>query len=548
FDGRVMQNSPQGKVPRTLWEAFIQFWQDVIKLLYNVLVAIANFIMYLVQTLIEWGLALIGMFQEAAKAIEAAVKAIILMLAYILLAIGLLIYSISSLAILSLVALLSIPLNFTFEWQFFYTKIMLNTNSFIKFNFEIYYKYYNIIDLELPVQRYNVKYYGQQKINFIFETSLIVPLNFTYNIFSDDPLMSKNMGVNEIEVENTDKQKDFSSVPPNITVRDCIVPSEWVANLAFTAQFDFLDVSSSLNNESYNEGWENYSKLYRYRIKITRLSSPTMEQYIAGVGGDWDEVWQECPRWPPAYEYLARNGIYDTDLSQEITFPDCGLYNITLEIKDNDNLTDQHSWTVRVYPNIWHFSGGFLTATITSTAMYAIYANFLKTNSILKAASTIILNIVLIIGVALISYIIYTLMSVNYNNFAFDNYWGFLLGLGYGYLGMGLNIALISLFENQYLDIFSTGVITCFYTSRLLKIIPIIKVYYNNLGEFSSFLRTITFILILHSAQSLIIYLNNKWITGENKYWNLIGFYLGFEYLLIGLFFIFLSVDYLQLN
>ena len=113
---------------------------------------------------------------------------------------------------------------------------------------------------------------------------------------------------------------------------------------------------------------------------------------------------------------------------------------------------------------------------------------------------------------------------------------------------MGLNIALISLFENQYLDIFSTGVITCFYTSRLLKIIPIIKVYYNNLGEFSSFLRTITFILILHSAQSLIIYLNNKWITGENKYWNLIGFYLGFEYLLIGLFFIFLSVDYLQLN
>jgi len=388
----------------------------------------------------------------------------------------------------------------------------------------------------LPVQRYNVKYYGQQKINFIFESSLIVPLNFTYNIFSDDPLMSKNMGVNEIEVENTDKPEDSSSSPYFI-LEFCIVPDEWVANLAFNAQFSFEDAESF---ENYDEGWENYSKLYRYRIKITRLSSPTMEQYIAGVGGDWDEVWQECPRWPLANKDSGEHGDYLTKLNQEIMFPDCGLYNITLEIKDNDNLTDQHSWTVRVYPNIWHFSGGFLTATITSTVMYAIYANFLKTNSILKAASTIFLNLMLIIGVALISYIIYTLMSVNYNNFAFDNYWGFLLGLGYGYLGMGLIIALVSLVEGKTKDIISALVVGGIYSEWVPSTVPIIRFYHSELPPLFWFL-SIGFVIDV--AVIIIAFINNKWIPGENKYWNLIGFYLGLEYLLIGLLFIFLSVE-----
>jgi len=62
FDGRVMQNSEQGKIPRTCREAFLQLLQYVAELLYNVLVAIVNFIKYLIQKLIEWGMSLIGMF------------------------------------------------------------------------------------------------------------------------------------------------------------------------------------------------------------------------------------------------------------------------------------------------------------------------------------------------------------------------------------------------------------------------------------------------------------------------------------------------------
>jgi len=154
FEGSLMRNSDQGKVPRTWLEAFVQFWQDVIKLLYNVLVAIVNFIMYLIQTLIEWGLALIGIFQEAAKAIEAAVKAIILVLAYVLLAITLF----EMIILWTMIGLIFIPLmnlliSGTLTW---FTLFGLryepeNGKTPIIYEESIKWIYFPLLDLNLPV-------------------------------------------------------------------------------------------------------------------------------------------------------------------------------------------------------------------------------------------------------------------------------------------------------------------------------------------------------------------------------------------------------------
>ena len=271
FDGRVMQNSPQGKVPRTLWEAFIQFWQDVIKLLYNVLVAIANFIMYLVQTLIEWGLALIGMFQEAVKTIEAVVKAIILLLAYILLALDLFVYIITSLSLLIILGLLSIIIGFNFEWELFDMKIYLQNNKYIDFKYEICKKYYTLIDLELPLQRYIMQSKTDKEIIFVFETSLFEPLNFKYNISDpDNPHSNNNFSITISEPSNNSRPEDFpfnNSYKP--TIKSIKYPLDWVAEIPFTLEYELSDYDPI---ENYEYGYENYSKLYRYRIKLTRIA------------------------------------------------------------------------------------------------------------------------------------------------------------------------------------------------------------------------------------------------------------------------------------
>jgi len=155
FDGKIMQSDRQGLIPAG--ELLYQIITDPSKLwkmLNEVLVAIVNFITNLINAIIEFGLWLIGLFSQAMQAIEAAVKAIIMVFAIILLALELisetfiwLIFGGIILPIFSLIlpgTLLWIPL-----FGFSYESEDKKTNIYYEEGISWY--YFSILDMKLPI-------------------------------------------------------------------------------------------------------------------------------------------------------------------------------------------------------------------------------------------------------------------------------------------------------------------------------------------------------------------------------------------------------------
>ncbi|RKZ24565.1 hypothetical protein DRQ26_07280 [bacterium] len=108
--------------------------------------------------IIQWGLNLLGSFQDVMDAIEAAVKAIIMVLVYILLAFELLMLTLGFILLLPFLLIIdTFPFTST-SWTLFNFSItmIINKNYEFKFilGFIIEWKYVSLLDLKLPFTKF----------------------------------------------------------------------------------------------------------------------------------------------------------------------------------------------------------------------------------------------------------------------------------------------------------------------------------------------------------------------------------------------------------
>ncbi|MBD3229346.1 MAG: hypothetical protein GF329_14270 [Candidatus Lokiarchaeota archaeon] len=139
-------------------EVLIQFWQNPGKILYGILVSITNFIGNLLNAIFEWAMRILGAFAEgAAQAIEAAIKAIILVLVFMMLAIELamMLLCFGFIGIL-LGTILAFNQEVNFEWLNPFKIKITAPNSEFTIEYEIYWDYISILDLDIPISRFKI--------------------------------------------------------------------------------------------------------------------------------------------------------------------------------------------------------------------------------------------------------------------------------------------------------------------------------------------------------------------------------------------------------
>ncbi|MBD3227174.1 MAG: hypothetical protein GF329_03215 [Candidatus Lokiarchaeota archaeon] len=169
-------------------EVLIQFWQNPLKILYGVLVAITNFIVNLLETIIEWGMKVIGAFAEgAAQAIEAAIKAIILLLSVIFAVLA----WVSMLLLFGIFyAAAFIPITITGGTIYFPSICELkmivhynNINADFYWKFNIEWNYIQLFEIEIPI--FSLRFISQAlSYESISKTSIIAQAN-SFEVIND---------------------------------------------------------------------------------------------------------------------------------------------------------------------------------------------------------------------------------------------------------------------------------------------------------------------------------------------------------------------------
>ncbi|MHA1253183.1 MAG: hypothetical protein ACTSRP_24590 [Candidatus Helarchaeota archaeon] len=494
---------------------------------------------------------LIAEFVDAAREVlESAIKLIILVLAYLFLALDLLIYILGSLSMLALLALLAGIMNFTFEWSLFYTKITIGTGSTLEFKYEIYYKYYEIIDLELPVQRFLFKYNDKEGVFLCFETSLIEPILFKYDtfnsivraLFTEQNNDNDNNQANAALIKNNNPNLNnftLKTNKPRFIESGCEVEyPEVVALKPFYVKYRIADDDPI---ENYNDGHEVYSLPYRFRIKVEKIGTP-VEYYVAGKKGNWSEVWDECPTWPEHDAGFNASIQYIASIKWKIILPEVGLYNITCEIKDNDNQTASHSLIVKAYPGFVHLIAGVASGSVTALIPYLIWASLATTNDPLKILAGIALSIFTIalpIFMVWGNYLVFESLGIDFLNF-----WGYLLGVGYAFMALGINMFLVILLPkiHTYLIPIITAIIL-----SIIFFLGVLNPYYNY--KFEMFIIN----LIIAVAIALIKIIKYIFISKGNENKNPInnikkgtGVTIGLIHFFTGLFFMFIAQAYIK--
>jgi hypothetical protein len=415
----------------------------------------------LVDFLANWGMKLLAAFTEAAlQVLEAAIKIIILVLAYLLLALDLLIQILFSLVLLATLAILSLIMGFTFEWQLFYTKINLSSERYIETTFEVYFKYYPVIDLELPVQK-NTFISNINNLILSFETSLLEPIIFNFD-HSDRKLNSINTKIDS----NTNINKGSETKGDSLSfstdeLGDIIV----VANMLFDINFEFTDSDKPPAQDDDN--WEEYAHEFRYRIK--RTDPDGSETYIIGKSGDWYDVcedgkfvWEKCPKWGPNTEYPPN--IYSAHVANEIRVPEYGIYTLTCEIKDNENDTASADRKIRAYPKFMQLALGSIVGSVTSLIPWLVWAYLTSVNDYLKTMGSVLLPI------ATLSISIGAAAALYYNFGNIHDFWGYILGFGWAITTLGFLMAGIALASTS-LEFFIVPIISLFASAIFSEIL-----------------------------------------------------------------------------
>ncbi|NHI92992.1 MAG: PKD domain-containing protein [Candidatus Lokiarchaeota archaeon] len=151
FDGSIMQNSGQAlMLPKTVAEAWEQFWGYVGELLLGLLVAILLALLFPFILLVLVGIWIIGAFGPVVMAaIEAVVKAIIILFALIILVIQLIFLLVNHIILIGVFSVIATLGNYLFDYGFFYYRLY-NEEEYFLYGISIEWIYVNFIDLSLP--------------------------------------------------------------------------------------------------------------------------------------------------------------------------------------------------------------------------------------------------------------------------------------------------------------------------------------------------------------------------------------------------------------
>jgi len=119
--------------------------------------------------------------------------------------------------------------------------------------------------------------------------------------------------------------------------------------------------------------------------------------------------------------------------------------------------------------------------------------------------------------------------------FAYENLGGYLFGLGYVFLGIGIGIALISLIEDWSQDLALIILIDIGFEVEFQIFIPLLHFYYSNLDPITSLILKFSTLPLLRVSLIIIHKLNNQGPSSKSLIeFEKIGFILGFEYIIIG--------------
>ncbi|MBD3230505.1 MAG: hypothetical protein GF329_20165 [Candidatus Lokiarchaeota archaeon] len=190
--------------------------QNPLRILHGVLVAITNFIVNLLEAIFEWGMKVLGAFATgAAQAIEAAIKAIVLVIAFILLALELL-------CLLIQYAILMLYFN-TFSFGFpendmevTFFKISGNIRmggslQNIEIRDEVRWFYYEPLDMELPYMSSRTFINGTEDMNYSRPIFIGNIIQYSRNI--TESVESKNPANKNIETSsNNDSDLDIAQM------------------------------------------------------------------------------------------------------------------------------------------------------------------------------------------------------------------------------------------------------------------------------------------------------------------------------------------------
>ena len=152
--------------------------------------------------------------------------------------------------------------------------------------------------------------------------------------------------------------------------------------------------------------------------------------------------WDDCPVWPepnieesnPLDEYKTKKIIH------KITILDSGVYNITIEAKNNKNMTNKKSVIIRIYPSYEYFSLGIIVSSIILTSTFILLTFLERTNDISKQIGIYMICILSILPISFS--IFYYVLSKSYDNPI--DFFGFLIGFCYTLIILGLYSFLVT--------------------------------------------------------------------------------------------------------
>jgi len=177
FDGEAFHNGPTGDMPKGFWDWLVSIFVTIVTFIVGVIVAVVGFIVQLFKVLIDWGIKLLGWLWQ--NVVLNAIKLVILVYVFIMLAIAIFFSIIAFLLLISFVIIGVLIVNFpiTLTYGFLWCEITYPSKT-TRFQITIVDKYSSFIDLSFPcleIQFQNEFY----PINFIFTFG--IPIDYETN-------------------------------------------------------------------------------------------------------------------------------------------------------------------------------------------------------------------------------------------------------------------------------------------------------------------------------------------------------------------------------
>jgi len=262
FDGSDLKNSAAGPIPKKWYQSVIGLLVFIGKLIAMGFVFIGNLFLLLADFIVKVGLFLIGLFREALDAIEKAVKAIVLVIVYMLLALDFVMRTALYTGFAAVLAPIALAMHADLEFGLLKPfKIAFRSENFSLYMTDEYCGYYSEwLDTEIPAVHSYVEVNGT-----VFRDSISV-------VFLDIELVSASItadlkNITEGEGSNSTSAGETSSTSGNSAPSGA---GEGQNTPYLRAGKDPLDISTAnLEWGGFDPGNVAEFKLFRSTEKIT---------------------------------------------------------------------------------------------------------------------------------------------------------------------------------------------------------------------------------------------------------------------------------------